>query len=211
MIQPEAMRPSMGLRSESRARSPEAPDAPEFRHRWVVYNTTPKVFGATSALGMQDRDLLLATATNALIREHVGQSLPRPMMINIQEASLDRDQGVQATSRVRKRWVTGVDLTGMAEAPGAKFQRLRVEWEDATALMSSIHMFVDESYQQIVGMGMAAVPLILEDLRATGDQWFWALRSITGADPTKDETPGDTDAHAAAWIKWGEERGFIEP
>lgn len=36
------------------------------------------------------------------------------------------------------------------------------------------------AYQQIIGMGPAVVPLLLNDLVRTRSHWFWALRAITG-------------------------------
>jgi hypothetical protein len=41
------------------------------------------------------------------------------------------------------------------------------------------------------------------------DQWFWALRAITGANPIKPEQQGRIQEMAAAWIEWGRERGVI--
>lgn len=45
------------------------------------------------------------------------------------------------------------------------------------------------AYQQIIGMGEKALPLILRDLRdrPTG-HWFWALNAITGEEPTLGES-----------------------
>jgi hypothetical protein len=64
-------------------------------------------------------------------------------------------------------------------------------------------------YQQIIGMGTAAVPLILEELRHEPDQWFWALECITEENPVPREDAGRVRAMADAWIRWGAERGFV--
>ena len=105
--------------------------------------------------------------------------------------------------------LAGVVPTG-PETPSAKFARLYEEWEDATAFMSSVHRFIDESYQQIIGMGVTAIPFILQDLKNDGGGWFWALRSIAGEDAAQGAPLGDTEAQAQAWIDWGEERGFLD-
>ena len=39
------------------------------------------------------------------------------------------------------------------------------------------------SYQRIIGLGSAVVPLLLRELERQPDHWFWALKAITGADP----------------------------
>ena len=66
-------------------------------------------------------------------------------------------------------------------------------------------------YQRIIGMGMDAVPLILEELHREPDQWFWALEAITEEDPVPLEAKGKVARMAQAWIEWGKERGFLSP
>lgn len=90
-----------------------------------------------------------------------------------------------------------------------KFQQLADDWRSETEHLSSIHAFIHPAYQQIVGMGMVAVPFILEDLRANGGHWFWALRYITGENPASDVQPGDLIAQAEAWLQWGVSRHLI--
>jgi hypothetical protein len=54
-------------------------------------------------------------------------------------------------------------------------------------------------------MGSAAVPFILAEIRSEGDepdQWFWALKAITGEDPVRDEDRGDVVAMAKSWLDW---------
>jgi hypothetical protein len=53
-----------------------------------------------------------------------------------------------------------------------------------------------------------AVPLILAELRRETDHWFWALEAITGENPVPNEVAGDVEATAAAWLRWGREKGF---
>jgi hypothetical protein len=93
----------------------------------------------------------------------------------------------------------------------ARFNRRVVEWKRAKGALSSVSaMVLLPAYQQIVGMGEAAVPLILAELKEEGDQpdmWFWALKSITGEDPVPDEDRGDMVAMSKAWLNWGMENG----
>lgn len=67
------------------------------------------------------------------------------------------------------------------------------------------------AYQRIIGMGPDAVPLILAQLEAEGDdpdQWFWALRAITAANPVKPEDQGNTVKMAEAWLRWAKHEGY---
>jgi hypothetical protein len=90
----------------------------------------------------------------------------------------------------------------------ALFDVLKIEWKDACRYISSIEKIaIHPAYQRIIGLGLQAVPLILEDLRQEPDQWFWALSSIAGEDIGADQ---ETATGAAeAWLLWGREQGFI--
>jgi hypothetical protein len=66
-------------------------------------------------------------------------------------------------------------------------------------------------YQRIIGMGMPAVPLILDELRRQPDQWFWALEAITEENPVPPEAAGIVAEMARAWIEWGERHGLVTP
>lgn len=94
-----------------------------------------------------------------------------------------------------------------------KFKRLVSEWRrerDATSSFVS-DMAMCTSYQKIIGMGDAAIPLILSELRSEGDEpdhWFWALRVITDVDPVPVEDRGQTVKMARAWLAWGEQQGY---
>lgn len=88
-----------------------------------------------------------------------------------------------------------------------EFHRLAAEWKKASIGLSSITAIaMIPAYQKIIGMGIKAVPLILAELWAEGDQpsmWFWALKAITDDDPVRDEDRGDMVAMAKAWLEWG--------
>ena len=59
------------------------------------------------------------------------------------------------------------------------------------------------AYQQIIGLGPAAVPLLLRELEREPDYWFWAIKAITGVDPVADADRGRMRAMSATWISWG--------
>jgi len=63
------------------------------------------------------------------------------------------------------------------------------------------------AYQQIIGMGELAVPLILKELEKNGGHWLWALHAITREDPAKEGD--DFDAAIEAWLNWGRDQRYI--
>ncbi len=88
------------------------------------------------------------------------------------------------------------------------FNDLASQWRRATRHLSLVaKIAMHPAYQRIIGMGDAAVPLILQDLARTRGPWLWALQFITGKNPA--ETATDYDAAVDAWLRWGRERGHI--
>ncbi len=117
-----------------------------------------------------------------------------------------------ARNAVTARWakVKGQDsVMDPATKRRLRFQRLVEEWRRERGAMSSItEMAMLHPYQSIIGMGEEAIPLILAQLRSEGDepdQWFWALRAITDANPVRPEDQGDLAKMAQAWLKWADE------
>jgi hypothetical protein len=95
------------------------------------------------------------------------------------------------------------------EAPEARFRALVQQWKEATLLLSSItDMATHPAYQQIIGMGYAALPWIFEEMRRDTDQWFWALKAITGEDPVPLEDRGNLPRMAQAWLNWAKDHGY---
>jgi hypothetical protein len=91
-----------------------------------------------------------------------------------------------------------------------RFRRLAAEWKEQSRYLSNTaQMAMLRPYQRIIGMGLPVVPLILEELRREPDQWFWALESITEANPVLPEDAGKVRAMARAWLEWGERQGYI--
>ena len=95
-------------------------------------------------------------------------------------------------------------------SPRERFQRFASEWQAKSRHMSNVmQMAMLRPYQKIIGMGMEAVPFILEELRREPDQWFWALEAITDENPVPPEAAGKVTLMAQAWIAWGEKNGLI--
>ena len=91
-----------------------------------------------------------------------------------------------------------------------EFHRLAAEWRELSAhLSNSMQMAMLPSYQRIIGMGPGVVGLILADLERKPDFWFWALEHLTGEDPIPADARGRVRLMAAAWVRWGYERGLL--
>lgn len=91
-----------------------------------------------------------------------------------------------------------------------KFKRLLNEWQEETIFMSSMtEMVMLRSYHAIIGMGPAAVRLILNEIKHNPDYLFWALEAITGVNPVLPEDEGNLNRMTKAWIEWGRENGII--
>ncbi len=68
-------------------------------------------------------------------------------------------------------------------------------------------MAMHPAYQQIIGMGDAALPFIFQELRRDPDHWFWALKAITGEDPVAASDRGQLDKMTTAWLDWAGRHG----
>lgn len=88
------------------------------------------------------------------------------------------------------------------------FQQLATQWQEETAHLSLvIKKVMHPAYQRIIGIGPAAIPLLLRELQCKPSHWTWALRAITGEDPTQ---PDNSVTQAAqAWVQWGKERHYL--
>ena len=88
------------------------------------------------------------------------------------------------------------------------FDDLARQWSRDTVHLSNIEQVVlSPAYQRIIGLGPAALPLILERLRDAPDPWFWALVAIAREDVAAD---ADTvEGARSAWLQWGRDKGLI--
>jgi hypothetical protein len=90
-----------------------------------------------------------------------------------------------------------------------KFNRLARQWKEQTEFMSSSDaMVAHPAYQSVIGMGPAALPLLLEELERDPDHWFWALKAISEEDPVPAESRGNVQEMTRAWLGWGREKGL---
>src|SRR5438105_3646681 len=98
--------------------------------------------------------------------------------------------------------------TGIDPAVEQTFRALAQRWRHETQFTSSVQtMVMHPAYQRIIGLGPDVLPLLLRELQAQPDHWFWALAAITGDDPVQ---PNATfDEAVAAWLQWAKARGLI--
>ncbi len=90
-----------------------------------------------------------------------------------------------------------------------KFLELKELWRQETAFISSPReLFLHDAYQQIIGLGPQAIPLILAQLRDEPGLWLWALHAMTGANPVPDDFDGGTQQIAELWLEWGGQNDF---
>jgi hypothetical protein len=132
------------------------------------------------------------------------------------EISRDSDEYTQAVASCSEATALVVDKDAVEQvklaADQIKFLKLVARWKIETSALSSItEIVLHLAYQNIIGMGDAAVPFILTQIETEGDdpdQWFWALQSITGSDPVPEEDAGNYRAMAQAWLNWGKGVGY---
>ncbi len=109
-------------------------------------------------------------------------------------------------------------LTALPESPALppatlleqKFRRLVKQWREETLFISSsTERVLHPSYQKIIGMGPAVVPLVLREMQDRGGHWFWALRAITEEDPVDAQDAGHVKKMTEAWLQWGKKNRFL--
>jgi hypothetical protein len=107
--------------------------------------------------------------------------------------------------------VTSSDTNNIpSNSTESEFKRLAKEWiHDTKYLSSPSEKYLHPSYAQIIGLGPSVVPLILEELRRRPDDWFYALRAITRADPVTSTMAGDMGKMKKAWLAWGAGQGLV--
>ena len=91
-----------------------------------------------------------------------------------------------------------------------RFASLVQRWHTETGGVSvSDRRIMHPAYQQITGLGPRVIPVVLRELEARPDYWFWALRALTGENPVVEEDAGILPRMVDAWLNWGRARGYI--
>lgn len=91
-----------------------------------------------------------------------------------------------------------------------RFAELTERWRRETGhLSSTTEIVMHPAYQQIIGLGRLALPLILRELARGPGHWDWALSAITGEDPVKTEDAGNMEVIREKWLRLADERGWL--
>ncbi len=115
---------------------------------------------------------------------------------------IGREMGVSTS------WTESEEPLPRSEAE-ERFEKLAEEWRRECAHLSSIREKVlHPAYQQIIGMGKDALPLLLRELEREPDHWFWALWAITQENPVLPEHRGRVRLMAQDWLDWARRRGI---
>lgn len=96
-----------------------------------------------------------------------------------------------------------------ADYLNVEFEALSNKWKRETRHLSLISKQITHpAYLRIIGMGEAAIPLLLKELRDRPAHWFAALRATSNADPAGiDDSPSQA---REAWLQWGISEGYID-
>lgn len=89
-----------------------------------------------------------------------------------------------------------------------RFDNLYKRWHEETVFHSSVRVIMEhQCFQEIVGMGERAIPLILDKLQQKPGHIFTALRLIT----KQEVVPPGSNINGAieAWIEWGKQEGYV--
>jgi hypothetical protein len=101
-------------------------------------------------------------------------------------------------------------LTGDPAGLEATFQALTEQWHwETDHLSSQTQKAMHPANQHIIGMEPAVLPLIFRELESRSGHWSWALRAITGDDPTRPEDAGKMGRMRDAWLSYARERGYL--
>jgi hypothetical protein len=93
-----------------------------------------------------------------------------------------------------------------------RFRDIADSWHEMTLTRSNLNALRHHPvYQDLIGLGESAVPLILGELRRKPSvSWLIPLAELTGENPVPAELAGHIAAVADAWLEWGCRRGYME-
>lgn len=90
-----------------------------------------------------------------------------------------------------------------AEPVEERFRRLEAIWLAEVGHQSSTTKLIHHpAFQEIIALGQAVVPNMLQDLADRPRLWVWALPEITGADPVPTCDRGDIAKMTEGWLHW---------
>ena len=138
-------------------------------------------------------------------------------MQRLPSVSVEEDSSIGGDSQTIRRYLEDLladyykPLSRQWANPAIRFSNLEKEWKESTLMLSSItEIVMHPSYQQIIGMGTPAIPLIFLSMRRELSHWFWALCAITGENPVSIEHQGRIKEMTDDWLAWGRNQLYLE-
>jgi hypothetical protein len=124
--------------------------------------------------------------------------------------SLNRDgRYIRENARRAYRAYIGDSLSRQAHARKRfreLFNNYKNNWVNETMFSSDPYEITsNRNYIEIIGLGRAVLPFILEDLQNTYNHWFVALQEITGENPINQQIAGNIAEMTKAWLSWAKE------
>jgi len=164
--------------------------------------------------GTDLEDLFIAASTIRLERWrfNYGRKITPTRIVDIE---LRRDDDLKSWIRSQRMAADGLmkdSLRLLSDNGGDslrdKVKALAVAWRRETSHLSSIERkTAHRAYQEIIALGKPAVPFVLEEMKAHGGHWFWALHFMTGANPI--EEGDNVETARSKWLRWGIANGFL--
>lgn len=82
--------------------------------------------------------------------------------------------------------------------------------QDTSAKSSYAALMTHPSYQAILGLGLPAVPYLLQEISTGGGgALIAALEAITGENPIRPEHESSSKLMVEDWLAWGKANGYI--
>lgn len=118
----------------------------------------------------------------------------------------------KVSERIEVRSVTTISRFQVDnEFVTSEFRKHSFKWRDDTKHISSpTQKYLHPSYARIIGLGPSVIKLLLESLRREPDDWFYALRAVSGANPVTTEMAGFYDEMTEAWLQWGRSHDIVK-
>ena len=170
-------------------------------------NTKAKWFNA---------DQIYTTTQKSYDATTLSRAYPQPQSKGASKYSTEIDKNIRGvlagySIETARNWAKLYEYTDIFNTGSikARFTHLSEEWSEASMFESNINkLAMHPAYQQIIGLGSEAIPLILQELRKEPNHWFWALKSISGEDPVDEVNRGNIQAMTDAWLLWGKNNGY---
>ncbi len=103
------------------------------------------------------------------------------------------------------------NLRGESPTLEETFRALADQWREETGMHSSASKILRHpAYQNIIALGVPAVPLILRELRDRPGLWFEALKAITKQSPVPPGEQMNARLARDRWLSWGRKKGYLD-